>query len=129
MMNLTVIQNQNFAASQQCQVWPRHQQVQYPRQYRPHGRPLHGEPNVGSHTARRRAALLFPSPSSMINLHLYMPDGMFLDEIITKEVVPLPTDSEAVAMKLIAGPDRLSNSGRRRPSKTLTRWSSLARIS
>lgn len=38
---------------------------------------------------------------------LYTPEGMSLDKVIAKEVVPLPTNSEAIAMKLIAGADRL----------------------
>lgn len=38
-----------------------------------------------------------------------MPDGMSLDEVVTQDVVPLPTDSEAIAMKLIAGSDRLKS--------------------
>lgn len=40
---------------------------------------------------------------------LYMPEGMPLNEVVAKEVVPLPTDSEAIAMKLIAGSDRLKS--------------------
>lgn len=38
---------------------------------------------------------------------LHMSKGMTLDEVVAKDVVPLPTDSEAIAMQLIAGADRL----------------------
>lgn len=38
-----------------------------------------------------------------------MPEGMSLDEVVANDVVPLPTDSEAIAMKLIAGADRLKS--------------------
>jgi len=34
---------------------------------------------------------------------------MSLDEVVAKEVLPLHTDSEATAMKLIAGADRLKS--------------------
>jgi hypothetical protein len=34
---------------------------------------------------------------------------MSLDEVVAKGAVPLPTDSEAIAMKLIAGSDRLKS--------------------
>ena len=37
-----------------------------------------------------------------------MPDGMMLDKVVESDTVPLPTDSETVALKIIAGKDRLN---------------------
>ncbi|KAH8989236.1 hypothetical protein EDB92DRAFT_1784782, partial [Lactarius akahatsu] len=37
---------------------------------------------------------------------LYMPEGMSLLDVVNGETVPLPTDSEAIAIKMIAGADR-----------------------
>ena len=36
-----------------------------------------------------------------------MPEGMTLLDVVHKDQVPLPTDSEAIAMKMIAAADRL----------------------
>lgn len=38
-----------------------------------------------------------------------MPEGMMLDKVVENDAVPLPTDSETVALKIIAGADRLAS--------------------
>ena len=38
-----------------------------------------------------------------------MPEGMTLLDVVNKDQVPLPTDSEAIAMKIIAAADRLKS--------------------
>jgi hypothetical protein len=38
-----------------------------------------------------------------------MPSGMSLYDVVNKDQVPLPTDSEAIAMKIIAADDRLKS--------------------
>lgn len=48
-----------------------------------------------------------------------MPEGMTLLDVVNKDQVPLPTDSESIAMKMIAAADRLK-SRTRRASRTLT---------
>ena len=42
-----------------------------------------------------------------------MPEGMSLNDVVTQEAIPLPTNSEAIAMKLIAGADRLKSRSRK----------------
>ncbi|SRR5260221_7396921 len=38
-----------------------------------------------------------------------MPEGMTLLDVVNEDKVPLPTDSEAIAMKMIAAADRLKS--------------------
>ena len=38
-----------------------------------------------------------------------MPEGMILDKVVESDTVPLPSDSETVALKIIAGADRLDS--------------------
>jgi monoamine oxidase len=38
-----------------------------------------------------------------------MPEGMMLDKVVENDAVPLPTDSETVALKIISGADRLDS--------------------
>jgi hypothetical protein len=38
-----------------------------------------------------------------------MPEGMILLDVVNEDKVPLPTDSEAIAMKMIAAADRLKS--------------------
>ena len=38
-----------------------------------------------------------------------MPEGMTLLDVINKDQIPLPTDSEAIAMKTTAAADRLKS--------------------
>jgi hypothetical protein len=38
-----------------------------------------------------------------------MPEGMTLTDVVEQETVPLPTDSEAIAMKMIAASDCLKS--------------------
>ncbi|KAI0337094.1 hypothetical protein BDW22DRAFT_1340460 [Trametopsis cervina] len=40
---------------------------------------------------------------------LYEPKGMTLADVVTQEVLPLPTDTEAIIMKLFSGPDCLKS--------------------
>jgi len=40
---------------------------------------------------------------------LYMPEGKTLDEVVTGDTYPLPSDTEAIIMKVLAAEDRLKS--------------------